>query len=208
MATHSLSPLARSLKPAVGVSVAWCAAVLVAVFAGVFHTPGDLPPVAMGLAVVTPPAIAIWAAFTSARFRVWARSLDLRFLTLLQAWRIAGLAFLALAATGSLPDGFAVPAGIGDVAVGVTAPLVALYVIGRGRLGQRVYLAWTVFGVLDLVNAVALGVLHSDSRIGLLATDVNTSLMEELPMVLIPAFGVPFTLVLHLIALVNLTDRE
>jgi hypothetical protein len=51
-------------------------------------------------------------------------------------------------------------------------------------------------------------VLHSDSRIGLLATDVNTSLMEELPMVLIPAFGVPFTLVLHLIALVNLTDRE
>ncbi len=47
--------------------------------------------------------------------------------------------------------------------------------------------------------------LYSDSRIGLLATPINTDLMEELPMVLIPAFGVPFTLVLHLISLINLS---
>jgi hypothetical protein len=81
---------------------------------------------------------------------------------------------------------------------------VALYAIGRDRLRQRIYLAWTAFGALDLVTAVALGVLYSDSRIGLLATDVSTDLMEDLPMVLIPAFGVPFTLVLHLVSLINL----
>jgi len=201
----SLSPMARTTTPAVWVSLTWGAAVLAAAVAGVFHTPGDLPPVVMGLAVVTPPAVAIWCAFTSERFRRWARSLDLHFLTLLQTWRVVGLAFLALAATGSLPDGFAVPAGSGDVAVGVTAPLVALYAIGRDRLRQRIYLAWTAFGALDLVTAVALGVLYSDSRIGLLATDVSTDLMEDLPMVLIPAFGVPFTLVLHLVSLINLT---
>jgi hypothetical protein len=201
----SLSPLAGSATPAVWVSLAWCAAVLAAAIAGVFHTPGDLPPVAIGLAVVIPPAVAGWFALTSERFRAWARSLDLHFLTMLQTWRVVGLAFLALAATGSLPDGFAVPAGSGDLAVGVTAPLVALYAIGRNRLGRRIYLGWTAFGALDLVNAVALGVLYSDSRIGLLATDVSTDLMEELPMVLIPAFGVPFTLVLHLISVINLT---
>jgi hypothetical protein len=64
------------------------------------------------------------------------------------------LAFLALAAAGSLPDGFAVPAGSGDVAVGLAAPLVALSLIGRGRLGQRIYLAWTAFGAFDLVAFV------------------------------------------------------
>lgn len=205
MAAPLLSPQVGSMTPAVWVSFAWCIAVVAAAVTGVFHTPGDLPPVAIGLAVVAPPAIAIWCAFTSERFRVWARSLDLRFLTLLQTWRVVGLAFLALAAAGSLPDGFAVPAGVGDVAVGVTAPLVALYVIGRGRLGQRIYLAWTAFGALDLVTAVALGVLYTDSRIGLLSTDVGTDLMEQLPMVLIPTFGVPFTLVLHLISLINVT---
>jgi hypothetical protein len=197
--------LAASLTPAVRISVAWCAAVLAAAVAGVFHTPGDLPPVALGLAVAVPPGIAIWRALTSERFRAWARSLDLRYLTLLQTWRVVGLAFLALAATGSLPDGFAVPAGVGDVAIGVTAPLVALYAIGRKRLERRIYLAWTAFGVLDLITAVALGVLYSDSRVGLLATGLGTDLMEALPMVLIPAFGVPLTLVLHLISLINLT---
>jgi hypothetical protein len=197
--------LASGMTPAVKISAAWCAAVLVAVIAGAFRTPGDLPPIAMGLAVVTPPAIAIWFAFTSERFRAWARSLDLGFLTMLQTWRVVGVAFLALAAAGSLPDGFAVPAGIGDVVVGVTAPLAALYLIGRSRLRQRVYLAWTAFGVLDLITAVALGLLHSGSRIGLLATPISMDPMEELPMVLIPAFGVPLTLVLHLISVINLT---
>lgn len=208
MTAYTLSPQARTLTPAVWVSVAWFTGILIAASAGVFHSPGDLPPVAIGLAVVAPPLVAAWRAHSSERFRAWARSLDLSFLTLLQTWRVGGLAFLALAATNSLPDGFAVPAGFGDVAVGITAPLVALYVVGRGRAGQRVYLAWTAFGILDLINAVTMGVLYSNSRIGLLATDVSTDPMEELPMILIPAFGVPFTLILHVISLVNLTQRS
>jgi hypothetical protein len=206
--THTLSPQAGAVTHAVWISIAWFVAVFAAAIAGVFHTPSDVPPVPIGLAVAIPPAIAIWRAVSSKRFRTWARSLDLRFLTLLQTWRVGGLAFLALAATQALPDGFAVPAGLGDVAVGVTAPLVALYVIGRGRTWRRIYLAWTTFGILDLINAVALGVLFSNSPIGLLATDPTTDLMADVPMILIPAFGVPFTLVLHLITLINITARS
>lgn len=202
-----LSSQAETVTRAVWISVAWFVIVLVAAVAGVFHTPGDTPPVAIGLAVAVPPVIAVWRAFRSARFRAWARSLDLGFLTLLQTWRVGGLAFLALAATGSLPDGFALPAGLGDVAVGMTAPLVTLYLVGRGRTGRWAYLGWTAFGILDLVNAVALGVLYSDSGVGLLATGVTTDLMEQLPMILVPAFGVPLTLVVHVISLVNLTGK-
>jgi hypothetical protein len=208
LAAHTLSPHARTLTPAVWFCAAWFVVVLVAAVVGVFHTPGDLPPVAIGLAVVAPPAIAAWQALVSERFRAWARSLDLGFLTILQTWRIAGFTFLALAATRALPEGFAIPAGLGDVAVGLTAPVVALYVVGQGRTRKGIYVAWATFGILDLVNAVTLGMLHSDSRIGLLATDVSTDLMEEMPMVLIPAFGVPLTLVLHVIALVNLSGRS
>jgi hypothetical protein len=40
---------------------------------------------------------------------------------LLQTGRVVGLAFLALAAVDALPAGFAMPAGIGDVAIGLTA---------------------------------------------------------------------------------------
>jgi hypothetical protein len=196
MTTHTLPSQARTLTRAVWVTIAWFVVVLSAAVVGIFHTPGDSPPAAIGLAVVIPPAIVLWRALRSERFRVWARSLDLRFLTLMQAGRLAGFVFLVLAAIHALPSGFAVPAGLGDVAVGLTAPLVALYLVDRARTRRWPYLAWTTFGIIDLITAVTLGVLHS-----------GTDLMEELPMVLIPAFGVPLTLVLHVISLVNITER-
>jgi hypothetical protein len=56
---------------------------------------------------------------------------------------------------------------------------------------------WTVFGIVDLVAAAALGVLHSHSRIGLLAGEITTDSMRALPMSLIPTFIVPLLLVVH-----------
>jgi hypothetical protein len=206
MTTDTLSARADTFTRAVWISIAWFVVVLSAAAAGAFEPPGGGPPIAIGLAAATPPAISVWRALSSERFRAWARSLDLRFLTLLQSWRIGGLAFVALSTTDALPEGFALPAGLGDIAIGLTAPLVALYVVGRGRTGRRVYVAWTAFGILDLIAAVTLGVLYSASPIGLLATATTTDPMAQLPMVLVPAFGVSFTLVLHVISLVNLTE--
>jgi hypothetical protein len=173
--------------------------------AGVFDPPGAKPPIAVAVAVALPPLLVVALLVWSRRFRDWARSLDLQFLTMLQAWRTAGLAFLALQAADALPATFAAPAGLGDVLVGVTAPLVAVYLVGGGRLARVGYLGWTAFGVLDLVNAVALGVLHSNSPIGLLAGTPDTELMAHLPMSLIPTFGVPLTLALHAITVAAAT---
>jgi len=201
--TLTLSP--RSLAPAAVISVAWFAAALGAGALGAFHTTGGAPPVAIGLAACAPPLAAIAFAAGSPRFRAWAMSLDLRFLTLLQAWRAGGLAFLGLAAVHALPGGFAIPAGVGDLTVGLTAPLVAAFVVGRS---DRLYLAWTALGIADLITAVTLGILYSSSPIGVLRGDIGTDLMASLPMSIIPTFGVPITLVIHILALTNLRGRR
>jgi hypothetical protein len=196
----TLSPprSARPLTPAFVVTAVWLGVTIAAVAAGVFHTPPDTPPAATGLAAAVPPLIVIGLLGYSARFRAWARSLDLRFLTLLQTWRMVGMAFLALSVQGDLPTGFALPAGLGDVAVGLTAPLVAVYVIGGGRWARRAYVGWTLFGIADLITAAALGV----------AAGANAEPMSVLPMSLIPTFGVPFTLALHAISLVNASRSD
>jgi hypothetical protein len=201
----SVQPLVlapRSVAVAAG-AAGWFVAALAAAALGAFHTGPGAPPVAIGLAAAVPPLAAVALALGSPRFRAWARRLDLRFLTLLQTWRTAGLAFLALAAVHALPAGFAVPAGLGDVAVGLTAPLVAMFVVGRS--GRRLYLTWTALGIADLVTAVTLGVLYSNSPVGVLRADLGTDLMATLPMALVPAFGVPISLVAHVLALVNIT---
>jgi hypothetical protein len=202
MTVPLLAQSPRSLTPAAAIAVGWFTIALGASALGVFHTRPGAPPVAIGLAAGAPPLAAITLAAWSPRFRAWATSLDPRFLTLLQTWRVAGLAFLALAAVRALPSGFAIPAGIGDVAIGLTAPLVASFVIGHSN---RLFLTWTLLGIADLIAAVTLGVLYSNSPAGVLHGDIRTDLMATLPMSLIPAFGVPITLVAHALSLINLT---
>jgi hypothetical protein len=202
MTAPSFAPSPRSLTAAL--PAVWFALALGAGALGAFRTVPGSPPVAIAIAASTPPLAVMALALGSPRLRAWAGRLDLRYLTLLQTWRTAGLAFLALAAVHALPAGFAIPAGIGDVAVGLTAPLVATLVAGRS---SRLYVAWTALGIADLLTAVTLGILYSNTPAGVLHGDIGTDLMATLPMCLVPAFGVPLTLVLHVLSLVNLTSR-
>jgi hypothetical protein len=71
--------------------------------------------------------------FASLRFsqslREFVLSLDLRLIAGMQAWRWAGLGFLSLYAQRVLPAVFALPAGLGDMAIGVTAPWIILALV-------------------------------------------------------------------------------
>jgi hypothetical protein len=100
-----------------------------------------------------------------------------------------------------LPDLFAWPAGLGDIAIGVTAPWVALALFrDRTAIGSRWFAAWNVLGILDLFVAVGLGAL-SAGFVPSLASEITTAPMAQLPLVLIPAYLVPLFLTMHFAAL-------
>jgi hypothetical protein len=157
------------------------------------------PPISLGLAAVVPVALFAFCTLTFARFRQFVFSLDLRILTVAQTWRIGGIVFLILYQQGALPGVFALPAGWGDIAMGVTAPIVAWY--WKRPFPRKTFVAWNVLGSLDLVMAVTLGVLASATSVGVLAGDVTTRLMGQFPLSLIPTFFVPLLLIFHLISL-------
>ena len=81
-----------------------------------------LPPI--GITATLPVVLFLAAYALSTRFRSFVLAQDLRTLTRLQHWRVVGFMFLALCAFDQLPAVFAWPAGIGDVAVGLTAAVV------------------------------------------------------------------------------------
>ncbi len=137
----------------------------------------------------------VWAAF-----HAYVLSLELPLATAVQAWRAGGLGFLALYVHGVLPGAFAWPAGLGDIAIGVTAPWVALALVRRPAFANgRVFLVWNLFGVLDLIVAVGVGGLSSVLASGT-AGEVTTAPMAQLPLVLIPGYLVPLFVMLHLAA--------
>src|ERR1700738_4588385 len=129
---------------------AWLIFALSASALHLFETDPDVPPLAMGLAVLIPLVVFLLWFRTSAGFREFALSLNPGVLTFVQSWRIAGLAFLALYTVGLLPGVFALPAGWGDIAIGATAPLAALKLTNSRR--RRSFILWQVLGVLGLVR--------------------------------------------------------
>lgn len=170
--------------------------------AEVFVAPPQTPPITV-VCAVTAPVIAFLGVFlVSDRFREFVLGVGLRFLTAIQAWRMGGRSFLALYAYGILPGYFAWPAGLGDMAVGVTAPWIILALVrGPDFATGKTFLLWNVFGILDLVLAVAMGGfgprLFSDHLLGVDAT----APMSYMPLVLVPTFFVPLFSSLHLAAL-------
>lgn len=91
--------------------------------------------------------------------------------------------------------------GLGDMAIGVTAPLVLSALLRRpGFAAGKSFVAWNVSGILDLTVAVSIGAL-----VPLLAPNfygsVSKAPMTQLPLVLVPTYLVPTFLILHLTAL-------
>jgi hypothetical protein len=116
--------------------------------------------------------------------------------------RVVGVTFLLVMALGHLPAIFAVPAGLGDIAAGVAAPLVARRLAQGGGRTRAVW--FNLFGLLDLVVALSIGFLAGLGPWRPLEVTPTTEPLSLLPLALIPTVAVPLAIALHLVSLSRL----
>lgn len=163
--------------------------------AGVYRQdPGDAVPwflVAVGGALI--------ALLSATRIpvvsRVLAASGTPARLALPHTLRVVGMLFLIVMAQGHLPAAFALPAGLGDIAIGVSAPFVARR-LARGT-GRAAAVRFNVLGILDLAVAGIIGYL----LFRIVEVTPSTALLFVLPLALVPTVAVPLALALHLVSL-------
>jgi hypothetical protein len=192
---------ARYEKLTAGLIAVWFTFSLIASALHWFDTDPERPPMPLLLAVVVPIALfSIWY-FSSKGFRDFVLSLSPKTLTLVQAWRIAGFVFLVLYSYRLLPGPFALPAGWGDVFIGATALIAAMKLANPNH--RAAFMVWQVLGITDLVVAITMGAgarfLAPQEFAS--AGVVNTAQMTVLPLSVIPTFGVPLLLILHIICI-------
>lgn len=161
-----------------------------------FFSSGVLPPripMTMGLTL----AFGYLLLFSTS-FRGIIAAIPQHWLIGIQAFRVLGGVFIVRYLQGELPALFAIPAGVGDVLTGMFAPLVAYWLYSGKSYARGAAIAWNLFGMADLINAVAIGVSIGGSGI-------------VFPIVLIPIYAVPRAFLIHsysLIGLLHKTSRQ
>jgi hypothetical protein len=171
--------------------------------AGAFIGRPGAPPVPIAIGVSAPLILFFGWMRLSRSFREFVLSIDLRLIVGMQAWRWAGMGFLSLYVQKVLPAIFAFPAGLGDMAVGVTAPWIVLALLRRpGFAASAAFVRWNLLGILDLVVAVSIGAVSALLTTGA-PGEISTAPMATLPLLFIPAFLVPLFLMLHTAALLQ-----
>jgi hypothetical protein len=189
---------------AIGLAAAFAVAAAIGTTGALTAEPGPVfRPVLLAIFIPVTALVLAYAALP--RFRHWVLGLDLRMLTLFQAWRVIGFGFLPLYAYGVLPGLFAWPAGLGDLAVGLAAPFVAARLArDPGYAASRGYLWFHLAGLIDFVAAAGTAMLASGAFPAIHAGLPNSAPMEVWPLFLFPGFGVPLFIALHFAALAQI----
>jgi len=181
----------------------WFAAAVTLGAGGVYHVnASDVPTIQYGILLpILIGAFMIWRSETTKRIIA---AVPQQWLVSVQLYRALGVIFLILYGTGKLPGQFAWPAGVGDIAVGLLAPVVGLAYARAPHKARGLVAAWNVLGILDLIVAVSTGFMTAPSRFVSFDVQPTSDLMSVLPMVLIPVYLVPLSIVLHLASLAKL----
>ncbi len=186
---------------------AWFFASLWLSWLGFFRgSPSSIPTIQYG--VLIPIIVGVALFWWRPTVRRVIETVPQEWLVGVQVYRALGFIFLLLYAGGRLPGLFALPAGIGDVFVGLFAPIVGISYAGKRRNAAGFVRAWNLFGIADLITALTTGFLTSPSPIQKFALDAPNRLVTAFPLVMIPVFLVPLSILLHLASLWKLRQSR
>jgi len=169
------------------VLTAWAIAVAASAEMGVLKL---IPPPAIAALVALGIAAPVAAYLSLPSARRFIDGLGLYPLTVFHIWRVpAGLVFFAYGFGGALPPLFWILAGSGDLLVGLYA-----FRTFRARDDIRFFSRFHLVGFADFIVAVGTGLTFT------LLGDPRMDAIAELPMALIPLFGVGVSGASHIIA--------
>lgn len=196
----------RAIRSTAALLIVWFFAELIPARLGLYRGTSQIPTIQYGM--IIPLVIAVVLFWRWRLLRRITEAVPQTWIAGVQLFRVEGLIFLLLYAAGRLPGVFAWPAGLGDVIVGVLAPVVGIAYARKPEAMAGWLRVWNLLGIADLIVAVTTGFLSSPSRLQLLAFDKPNELIGAFPLVMIPVFLVPIAVLLHLASLKKLRQPE
>lgn len=186
--------LALALPFTAWLAVVWCLA-----FDGAFRPRLGVP--ALPVAIFLPVLVGLPFLLRSQRVGALLDAIPASWLVGLQLYRVFGGIFLVAWSRGGISGTFALPAGVGDVLVGVLALPVAYLLHTGAPAGRRIAVAWNILGLVDFAIAIGIGILSAPGPLQVIIPDAPNAQLGSFPTVMIPAFAVPSSILLHVLSL-------
>jgi hypothetical protein len=180
----------------------WLAVVWNLAINGVFQpVPGVARLPKLPIAIFAPVIIGLFVLLRSKSIAAFLDATPASWLIALQVYRIFGGIFLVNWVNGTAAGAFAWPAGIGDMLTGIMALPVALRLASGVANGRSAAIAWNIFGLFDFAVAITMGTLSTPGPLQIFGLDIPASLAGTYPIVLVPAFAVPSSILLHALSI-------
>jgi hypothetical protein len=176
----------------------WLVAAAAIGSSGVLRT---LPRPALQIMIFGLTAILLISYWNWRAFREFVRGLPIRVLIVMHVTRLIGIYFVLLYKQGKLPWAFAVPGGLGDIAVAATAIGVCCLPL-QTKFGRQVAMVWNALGLFDILCVVGTAaVLGARDPMSMLALTMP-------PLALLATFLVPLIIASHVILFERLLTNE
>jgi hypothetical protein len=151
----------------------------------------------MGIFVAAPLLVAALATIWPSARRAML-DLPLTLLVGLNIGRVFAVLFLMLAAAERLSGPFPYSAAWGDIITGAVA-LPLLWLARDAARHATILHLWNAFGILDLIAAIALGVVSANGSPLQVFAGPGSEAMQHLPWSFVPTVLVPLWMILHVI---------
>ena len=185
----------------------WLAVIWSGAINGVFR-PGASPMPLLPLAIFLPVIIGTPILLCSKRMGQVLDATPATWLVALQLYRVFGSVFLVGWARNVIPGLFALPAGIGDVITGLLAVPIAISLAADAPGARRAAIGWNVFGLVDFAVAVSIALMITPGPLQLIIPSIPNATVGVYPNLMIPAFAVPSSILLHALSLRQLRRRK
>jgi hypothetical protein len=184
---------------------AWLALVWWLAVGGAFRPRPGVPTIP--IAIFLPLLVALPVLLRSKRIGAVLDAAPPSWLIGLQVYRVFGGIFLVAWSRGTLSGTFALPAGTGDVLVGLLALPVAYLLTKRSPAARTIAVGWNILGLVDFAIAIGIGILSAPGPLQVIVPDGPNTQLGTFPTVMIPAFAVPSSILIHALSLRQLRRR-
>lgn len=161
----------------------------------------EMPPRA--LLILMPPLIAVFLALYLLWKSTYFSQLSLATMTNIHIFRfpLELIVFTGLASSGNIPELMTFSGANFDIAVGLTAPIIAYLYFHKKSISTKVLLAWHIGALLLLINISFLAVLSLPYPFQQFGINQPNIAVLNFPFVLLPALLVSVAYFCHIISI-------